>query len=150
MYGVTRKSCLKILFSPYVALCNSLKVLRQVLHQDFLCSEIVLNLNFCIIAQVVHSKLSTWLYLNILTFHFKIPTNFLLQLQPNNYHFMASTHSFKAIKLTGFQKTIMRLIIHVYLQYIKKHLICNQPWKAWGWSLNFWASSETLTLIITL
>lgn len=37
---------------------NSLKVLRQVLHQDFLCSEIVLNLNFCIIPQVVHSKLS--------------------------------------------------------------------------------------------
>lgn len=35
-----------------------LKVLRQVLHQDFLCSEIVLNLNFCIIPQVVHSKLS--------------------------------------------------------------------------------------------
>ena len=35
-----------------------LKVIRQVLYQDFLCSRIVLNLNFCIIPQVVHSKLS--------------------------------------------------------------------------------------------
>ena len=34
-----------------------LKVLRKVLHQDFLCSEIVLNLNFCILPQVVPGKL---------------------------------------------------------------------------------------------
>ena len=61
-----------------------LKVLRQVLHQDFLWSEIVLNLNFCTVPQVVQIISSTRLYLNILTFHFKIPTNVLLQLQPNN------------------------------------------------------------------
>ena len=34
-----------------------LKVLTQMLHQDFLCSEIVLNLNFRILPQLVHSKL---------------------------------------------------------------------------------------------
>ena len=41
---------------------------------------------------------------------------------------MASTctHNFEAIKLTGFQKPITRLIIYVYLQYITKLLICNQ------------------------
>ena len=47
------KSCFR--YSWHQAIC--LKVLRQVRHQDFLCSEIVLNLNFCIILQVVHGKL---------------------------------------------------------------------------------------------
>ena len=45
-----------ILFSLFVAPSNSPKVLRHVLHQDFLSSRIVLNLNFCIIPHVVHSK----------------------------------------------------------------------------------------------
>ena len=57
------KSC--FCYSWHQAIC--LKVLRQVLHQDFLCSEIVLSLNFCIILQVVHGKLFhqhdyTWIF----------------------------------------------------------------------------------------
>lgn len=48
------KSCFRCMWHQAI----HLKVLRQVLHQDFLCSEIVLNLDFYIIPQVVHSKLS--------------------------------------------------------------------------------------------
>lgn len=55
-----------ILFSLYVAPSNSPKrFLRQVPHRDFLCSEIVLNLNFCFIPQMVHCKL--FRYNNIIT-----------------------------------------------------------------------------------
>ena len=50
---VSFKSCFRYTWHQAI----HLKVLRHVLHQDFLCNEIVLNLNFCILPQVVHSKL---------------------------------------------------------------------------------------------
>ena len=46
-------SCLRYAWHQAV----HLKLLRHVLHQDFFCSEIFLNLNFCILPRVVHSKL---------------------------------------------------------------------------------------------
>ena len=61
-----------------------LKVRRQVPHQDSRCSEIVFHLNFCVIPQVVHSRLSRqYDYTCALTFPFKIPTNVLLHLCNN-------------------------------------------------------------------
>ena len=67
---------------------------------------------------------------------------------------MTSTHSFMAIKLTGFQKNNHEgdytciSSIHYETSNMGPHAISHK--KISGWSLNFWASSGTLTLIITL